>query len=105
MTNGQLVPPNKVLLPPLHFKLGLTNQFVKSFDNESSALQYLHTKFPKLSFEKFVLVFLLAYKLKKIQSDSYFDSILSIKEKGAWKSYKIWTNCGNFSEEQGEKMH
>ena len=50
--NDQLVPSNKVLLPPLHIKLELMKQFVKSLDNESSALQYLQAKFPKLTSEK-----------------------------------------------------
>ena len=67
MINDQLVPPNKVLLPPLHIKLGIMKQFVKTFDNESFALQYLHTKFPKLSSEKVRAGIFVGLKTKKIQ--------------------------------------
>ncbi|GBP73879.1 hypothetical protein EVAR_82708_1 [Eumeta japonica] len=44
-----LVPPHKVLLPPLHIKLGLMKQFVKSLPREGTCFKYLISKFPGLS--------------------------------------------------------
>jgi hypothetical protein len=44
-----LVDPQKVLMPPLHIKLGLMKQFVTGLDKESSAFKYLQDFFPKLS--------------------------------------------------------
>lgn len=36
-----LVPRKKVLLPPLHIKLGLLKQFVKALDHNSAALHHI----------------------------------------------------------------
>ncbi|GBM80540.1 hypothetical protein AVEN_12470-1 [Araneus ventricosus] len=47
--NITLVPPEKVLLPPLHIKLGLMKQFIKSVPKDGECLRYLCSKFPKLS--------------------------------------------------------
>ena len=44
-----LVDPQKVLMPPLHIKLGLMKQFVTALDKESAAFKYLQDFFPKLS--------------------------------------------------------
>ena len=44
-----LVEPAKVLLPPLHIKLGLVKQFVKALDHGGDAFQEIRLLFPKLS--------------------------------------------------------
>ena len=36
-----LILPEKVLLPPLHIKLGLAKQFVVALDSQSAAFQYI----------------------------------------------------------------
>src|SRR5206468_3909121 len=38
----------KVLLPPLHIKLGLMKTFVKNLDRNGAAFQYLAQKFPEI---------------------------------------------------------
>jgi len=44
-----LVELSKIILPPLHIKLGLIKQFVKAIKIlNSNAFQYLHSKFPKI---------------------------------------------------------
>jgi len=40
---------HKILLPPLHIKLGLMKNFVKAMDRTGSAFRYLAEKFPRLS--------------------------------------------------------
>ena len=40
---------HKILLPPLHIKLGLVKNFVKAMDRTGSAFKYLAEKFPRLS--------------------------------------------------------
>jgi hypothetical protein len=40
-----LVDPQKVLLPPLHIKLGLMKQFVKALQRDGNCLKYLCRKF------------------------------------------------------------
>lgn len=44
-----LVPSSKIILPPLHIKLGLIRNFVRALNSEGSAMKYLKTVFPKLS--------------------------------------------------------
>jgi len=39
--NKSLVDPSKVLLPPLHIKLGLMKQFVKALDKEGECFMYI----------------------------------------------------------------
>ncbi|GBN75385.1 hypothetical protein AVEN_74442-1 [Araneus ventricosus] len=47
--NTTLVPPEKVLLQPLHIKLGLMKQFIKSLPKDGECFRYLCSKFSKLS--------------------------------------------------------
>jgi hypothetical protein len=44
-----LVDPQKVLLPPLHIKMGLMKQFVKGIQRDGNCFKYLCSKFPGLS--------------------------------------------------------
>ena len=44
-----LVPQNKIILPPMHIKLGLFKQFLKGLRKDSPAFEFLHECFPKLS--------------------------------------------------------
>lgn len=44
-----LVEPEKVLLPPLHIKLGIMKQFVKALPKDGPCFKYLGEKFPGLS--------------------------------------------------------
>ena len=43
-----LVDPKKVLLPPLHIKLGIMKQFVKTLPKDEETFKYLSSKFPRL---------------------------------------------------------
>ena len=47
-----LVEPNKILLPPLHIKLGLMKNFVKAMDREGRGFTFLQQKFPLIRLEK-----------------------------------------------------
>jgi len=47
--NQPLVEPSKILLPFMHFKLGLMKNFVKAMNQEEAAFTYLQEKFPRLS--------------------------------------------------------
>ncbi|XP_017466154.1 PREDICTED: uncharacterized protein LOC108378862 [Rhagoletis zephyria] len=44
-----LVKKEKIILPPLHIKLGLIKNFVKALDKEGEAFDYLKTVFPDIS--------------------------------------------------------
>ena len=51
-----LVDPSKVILQPLHIKLGVMKQYVKALDKQGACLLvrriFIAYKFPKLSSEK-----------------------------------------------------
>ncbi|GBN31814.1 hypothetical protein AVEN_222245-1 [Araneus ventricosus] len=61
--NEPLVASEKILLPPLHIKLGLTKNFVKAMNFGGSGFQYLRLKFPKVSEAKIKEGYLLGLKL------------------------------------------
>ena len=50
--NVPLVNREKVLLPPLHIKLGLMKQFLEALDKEGECFKYLCSKFSRLTYEK-----------------------------------------------------
>jgi hypothetical protein len=52
VSNVSLVDHEKILLPPLHIKLVMMKQFVKTLDRKSPCIQYLCTKFSSLSHAK-----------------------------------------------------
>ena len=52
LKENSLVDMNKVLLPPLHIKLGLVKNFVKELHKNGTAFQHLCTVFPGLSAAK-----------------------------------------------------
>ncbi|GBM05658.1 hypothetical protein AVEN_190017-1 [Araneus ventricosus] len=86
--NTTLVPPEKVLLPPLHIKLGLTKQFIKSLPKYGECFRYLCSKFPKLSEAKLKEGVFTGTDIRKLLSDSFFSKTMGDKEKEEWGSFK-----------------
>ncbi|KAL7880613.1 hypothetical protein SRHO_G00028670 [Serrasalmus rhombeus] len=82
-----LVDPRKVLMPPLHIKLGLIKQFVRALDKESRAFSYLQDFFPKLSEAKIKAGVFVGPQIKKIIECSEFPKKLNRKERAAWNSF------------------
>lgn len=52
--NKPLVPSSKIILPPLHIKLGLIRNFTRALDVEGPAMKHIKTLFPKLSNAKII---------------------------------------------------
>ena len=50
--NKSLVNRYRIILPPLHIKLGLIKQFVKALDEVGNCFNYIAKTFPGLSIEK-----------------------------------------------------
>ena len=50
--NSPLIERSKILLPPLHIKLMLAKQFVKSLKPTSRAFRYVRQMFPSISVAK-----------------------------------------------------
>ena len=82
-----LIEPHKVLMPPLHIKLGLIKQFVTALDKESAAFQYLQDLFPKLSEAKVRAGIFVGPQIKKIIECEDFAKLLNRTERAAWSSF------------------
>jgi len=49
--NESLVDCDRILLPPLHIKLGVMEQFVKVQDKNGDCFRYIHNRFLATSYE------------------------------------------------------
>jgi hypothetical protein len=83
-----LIDPSKVLLPPLHIKLGLMKQFVKAIDKEGDCFKYILQKFPGLSYEKVKEGFFVGPQIRKLMKDQQFENTMKSVERKAWVSFK-----------------
>lgn len=90
-----LVDPQKILLPPLHIKLGLMKNFVKAMAKvNSQGFQYLSKKFPKVSAAKLKEGIFVGPQIREVLMDIEFERALSPLELKAWLAFK-WI-CANF---------
>ena len=98
--------PRKVLMPPLHIKLGLMKQFGTALDKESAAFEYLRDFFPKLSEAKVKAGVFVGPQIKKILECKEFPKMLTTKEKAAWNSFVAVVRgfLGNHKAENYEKL-
>ena len=69
-----LVEPNKILLPPLHIKLGVMK---KSMNRENSGFCFLQEKFPWISMEKLKADIFDGPQIRELMKDQMFDEALS----------------------------
>lgn len=84
-----LIPTNKVILPPLHIKLGLVKQFIKAMKfKESKAFLYLFEKFPKLSDAKIKEGIFDGPLIRELLKDNEFQKRMTKVEKTAWQSFR-----------------
>ena len=93
-----LVDPKKVLLPPLHIKLGSVEQFVKALPREGEGFTYLCRKFPGLSDAKIKEGVFVGPDIRKLMKDENFEDCLGEAEKDTWISFKnvIKNFLGNY---------
>lgn len=88
MIHKNLVDPSKILLPPLHIKLGLMKQYVKALKKrESDAFTYLFEKFPKLSDAKIKEGVFDGPQIRQLLGDPKFPEKMDHDEKNAWQSF------------------
>ena len=78
--NDKLIEITNVVLPVLHIKLGLFKQFVKSLDENSTAMSFLESMFPRLSIEKVHSGIFIGPQIDKICKDNRFLDLLSSAE-------------------------
>ena len=83
-----LVPAKKVLLPPLHLKLGLMKQFVRALNMNGNCFKYIKRKFPKKSDAKLEAGVFDGPEIRRLIRDGNFEYSMTKVEKNAWLSFK-----------------
>ncbi|GBP59676.1 hypothetical protein EVAR_39833_1 [Eumeta japonica] len=87
--NPPLVSRNRIILPPLHIKLGLIKQFVKGLDKSGNCFLFLSKKFPKLSAEKIKAGIFDGPQIRSLIKDPNFTDTMTKIEKKAWNDF-VW---------------
>lgn len=152
MTKQPLVKLESIIIPPLHIKLGLVSQFLKTIikNGNEEVVQFLINKF-SITSEKAKSGILNGPKINKLFCDTNFENLLNQDEKNAFSAFRsvceqflgnrkeqnfeeivrnmlqcfsnlnvnvslkihllichlhrFPDNCGDFSDEHGEKFH
>lgn len=88
IVNRPLVEPSKVLIPPLHIKLGLIKQFVKALNKKERCFAYLGQVFSGVSDAKLKEGIFDGPQIRKLFRDEVFVITMYNKEKADWLSFK-----------------
>ena len=85
--NRPLVAREKIILPPLHIKLGLMKQFVKSLNRDGTCFRYLCSKFSAMSMEKIKAGVFNGPQIRQLIKDPHYLSHMNEKELAAWNAF------------------
>ncbi|XP_061443081.1 uncharacterized protein LOC133365351 isoform X1 [Rhineura floridana] len=85
--NKPLVDREKIILPPLHIKLGLMKQFVKALDKDGDCFKYICRSFLGLTMEKLKAGIFDGPKIRELINDLNFTKFMNDVEASAWCSY------------------
>jgi hypothetical protein len=101
-----LVESTKVLLPPLHIKLGLIKNFVRGMNKDGTGFQYLKSKFSKISDAKLMAGIFIGPQIREVLCDQGFSDVLNVKELAAWNGFKLVVSnfLGNHRAENYEQL-
>lgn len=84
-----LIDRKKIILPPLHIKLGLMKQFVKALDEEGECFKYIQSVFPGLSLAKTKGGIFDGPQIRKLEKDKKFVTSMNNLESRAWCSFVL----------------
>lgn len=94
MTPGQqnivqnsLVARDRIILPPLHIKLGIMKQFVKALDKNGNCFSYICHKFPQLTMEKIKAGIFDGPQIRQLTKDTEFRNSMTKLELRAWTAF------------------
>ena len=85
--NEPLVDRDRIVFPPLHIKLGVMKQFVKSLDRSGKCFSYITRTFPPLSTEKNQSRYLRRPQIRRLIKDPNFTGSVTRLEAAAWKGF------------------
>lgn len=92
VSNKALVPRSKVLLPPLHIKLGLIKQFVTALDCGGTTYQEIRLMFPKLSEAKVKGGIFIGPQVRTMLASEALENTMGPLEKRAWRAFRDVVN-------------
>lgn len=87
--NVPLVSRDRIILPPLHIKLGIMKQFVKALDKSGECFNFLSRKFPGLSTEKLKAGIFEGPQIRQLVKDPNFVKSMTEVESKAWNSFVL----------------
>ena len=84
-----LVTTEKIILPPLHIKLGLMKQFVTALNTDGACFRYLCSAFPGMSMEKIKAGIFNGPQIRQLIKDSQFARHMTEHESAAWTAFVL----------------
>ena len=87
--NSPLMEKSKILLPPVHIKLGLAKQFVRSLKPISRAFRYIRQMFPSISEAKVKGGIFVGPRIRKMLACEELEGQMSDLERNAWQAFRM----------------
>lgn len=84
-----LVPTDKIILPPLHIKLGLVKQFIKALDKNGTCFTEIVRKLPAVSIQKLRAGVLDGPQIRQLINDPRFVDSMDERERNAWQAFVL----------------
>ena len=87
--NSSLIEISKILLPPLHIKLGLAKQFVKTLKPTSRAFHHIRQMFQSISEAKVKGGIFVGPQITRVLAFKELEKQMSDLERNAWQTFRI----------------
>lgn len=87
--NNPLVDRDRILLPPLHIKLGLIKQFTTALDKDGGCFTHMCHAFPGLTIEKLKAGIFDGPQIRQLIRDPEFENSMKEVELEAWKAFVL----------------
>jgi hypothetical protein len=87
--NEPLVARDRIILQPLHIKLGLTKGFVKALNKDGLCIEYVALRLPEITMEKLKVGIFDVPQFRKLINDPHFIASMNKIESCAWSSFVL----------------
>ena len=104
--NEPLVAGEKIIIPPLHTKLGLIKQFLKAMPVTGYCFNYIFTALSVLTMEQLKTGIFDGSPIRKLIKDLRFVQSMTDTESAAWQSFVFVTQnfLGNHKAENYQEL-
>ena len=87
--NSSFIERSKILLPPLHIKLGLVNQFVKTLKPTSHAFRHIRQMSPSISKTNVKGGLFVGPQIRRMLASEELKEQMSDLERNAWQAFRM----------------